>query len=233
MRRRRLCLMLSSVALLSAPLRAQTIGGRVVDRTTTRPLRALAVRVLDDSDHVVAESRTDTSGIFYAVLASPARVRLRFALDSLDTFDTDSFTVEYGGFYQRQFMIERAPIFTDVQVEKQVAQVRSSILPRYPAELKDRGITGDVLVRFVVDSAGRIRPGSIRVLQSSDPAFTDAVLTALHSARYLPAEIGGRRVMQMVQQPFSFRLSAASVRSSSSDGAPPPFPPSGFPPDQL
>jgi hypothetical protein len=71
------------------------------------------------------------------------------------------------------------------------------------------------------------------VLQSFDPAFTHAVLTALHSARSLPAEIGGRHVMQMVQQPFSFRLGTASVRSSSSDGAPTPFPPGWFPPDDL
>jgi len=36
--------------------------------------------------------------------------------------------------------------------------------------------------------------------------FAAAVLTALPSMRFLPAEVGGNKVKQLVQQPFAFNI---------------------------
>jgi protein TonB len=47
---------------------------------------------------------------------------------------------------------------------------------------------------------------TIKVIRSTHPLFTNAVREALLAIRYHPAEIGGRKVSQLVQQPFNFRL---------------------------
>jgi protein TonB len=45
-----------------------------------------------------------------------------------------------------------------------------------------------------------------KVLKSSHDLFTNAVKQALTGMRFYPAEIGGRKVKQLVQQPFNFTL---------------------------
>jgi periplasmic protein TonB len=49
-------------------------------------------------------------------------------------------------------------------------------------------------------------PGSFKVLESAHEMFTLAVRQCLPDMRFLPAEVGGRPVRQLVQQPFSFLL---------------------------
>jgi protein TonB len=68
------------------------------------------------------------------------------------------------------------------------------------------GVEGQVLVQFVVDTTGRAERVSLKVLKSSHESFSNAVREALSCMRYLPAEVGGRRVRQLVQQPFAFGL---------------------------
>jgi protein TonB len=86
------------------------------------------------------------------------------------------------------------------------AAVRRAPEPRYPAPLRDRAVEGAVTVRFVVDSTGRVAPGSLRVLDAAHVLFADAVRDALARARYAPAELRGRPVAQLVEQRFEFRL---------------------------
>ena len=43
-------------------------------------------------------------------------------------------------------------------------------------------------------------------LKSSHDLFTNSVKNALAQMRFYPAEIGGRKVRQLVQQPFNFTL---------------------------
>jgi protein TonB len=45
------------------------------------------------------------------------------------------------------------------------------------------------------------------VLKSSHELFTQAVKNALPNMRFYPAEVGGKKVKQLVQQPFTFSLS--------------------------
>ena len=63
-----------------------------------------------------------------------------------------------------------------------------------------------MLAQFVVDTTGRAQPGSFKVLKSTHELFTLAVKNALPQMRFLPAEIGGRKVKQLVQQPFAFAI---------------------------
>jgi protein TonB len=92
------------------------------------------------------------------------------------------------------------------QVERQVALVPGSAPPRYPELLRSSGVGGQVVAVFVVDEMGRAEEDSIRFVRSDDRLFEDAVREALHRMRFVPAEIGGRKVRQLVQMPFVFTL---------------------------
>lgn len=96
--------------------------------------------------------------------------------------------------------------YFEFQVEKQVAQIPGSVNLRYPDMLRSANVEGEVLAQFVVDTTGRVERGSVKILKSSHDLFTNAVQQALNTARYYPAEIGGRKVKQLVQQPFNFTL---------------------------
>ena len=97
--------------------------------------------------------------------------------------------------------------YFEFQVEKQVTTVPGSAQPKYPAMLKSANVQGEVLAQFVVDTTGRADMRTFKVLKSTHDLFTQSVRTALQDMRFVPAEIGGRKVMQVVQQPFTFALS--------------------------
>jgi protein TonB len=65
-------------------------------------------------------------------------------------------------------------------------------------------VEGEVLAQFVVDTTGHYEEGSFKVLKSSHELFTQAVRDALPQLRFNPAEAGGAKVRQLVQQPFTF-----------------------------
>jgi len=96
--------------------------------------------------------------------------------------------------------------YFEFQVEKQVAPAPGNSPPRYPDMLRSANVEGEVLVQFVVDTTGRVERGSIKILKSSHDLFTNSVQSALSGMRFYPAEIGGRKVKQLVQQPFNFAL---------------------------
>jgi protein TonB len=102
-------------------------------------------------------------------------------------------------------VVSDQPYF-EFQVEKPVVPAPGNQGPRYPEILKSANVEGEVLAQFVVDTSGRVEIGTFKVLKSSHELFTQAVKTSLQSAKYLPAEVGGRRVKQLVQQPFQFQL---------------------------
>jgi protein TonB len=76
----------------------------------------------------------------------------------------------------------------------------------YPEMLRSAQVEGTVLASFVVDTTGRAEMSTFKVLRSDHELFTNAVKNALPRIRYLPAEVGGRKVKQLVQQPFVFNL---------------------------
>ena len=96
--------------------------------------------------------------------------------------------------------------YFEFQVEKQVAPAPGNAGPRYPDMLRSANVEGEVLVQFVVDTSGRADMGTFKVLKTSHDLFTNSVRQALGQMRFYPAEIGGRKVKQLVQQPFNFTL---------------------------
>jgi protein TonB len=98
-------------------------------------------------------------------------------------------------------------LFRSDQVEKQVEVVPGSPPPRYPEVLRSSGVEGRVLALFVVNERGSAEEESVRFLRSDNKLFEDAVKAALRRMRFIPAEVNGKKVRQLVQMPFVFTLS--------------------------
>jgi len=92
------------------------------------------------------------------------------------------------------------------QVEIPVVLDRRSPLPRFPQLLKDAGVEGMVRVSFVVDTLGRVELETVRMVESSHPAFAVAVQVTLPRMRFAPARVAGRGVRQLVEFPVQFQL---------------------------
>jgi protein TonB len=102
--------------------------------------------------------------------------------------------------------VDRGSPLAAAEVERQVLLVGAPPRPRYPETLRQAGVEGRVVVRFVVDTAGRVERGSVAVTSSSHALFTAAVEPLVAGLRFRPAEAGGRRVRQLVEMPFEFVL---------------------------
>jgi len=96
--------------------------------------------------------------------------------------------------------------YFEFQVEKPVVPAPGSTSPRYPDMLRQAGVEGEVLAQFVVDTTGRAEAGSLKILKSSHDLFIQSVRNALPQMKFIPAEVGGRKVKQLVQQPFTFSI---------------------------
>jgi protein TonB len=99
-----------------------------------------------------------------------------------------------------------AAAFTELEVDKPVVMAPGMAAPAYPASLRAAGLSGNVVVEFVVDTLGRVEDGTSRVVAADHPLFAASVRAALPTYRFLPAEAEGRRVRQLVRLPFRFSL---------------------------
>ncbi|MDF1505104.1 energy transducer TonB, partial [Roseisolibacter sp. H3M3-2] len=98
-------------------------------------------------------------------------------------------------------------VYFEYQVEEPVRPVDGTRGPLYPPEARAARREGEVLVQFVVDTAGRVESSTIEILRADAPDFAAAVRETLPGMRFHPGRVGGRPVKQLVQQPFAFRLS--------------------------
>jgi protein TonB len=96
--------------------------------------------------------------------------------------------------------------YFEFQVEKPVLAKEDNPRPSYPSMLESARVEGQVLVQFVVDTAGHAEMSSFKVLKSSNDLFTSAVKKVLPRMTFYPAEVGGHKVRQLVQMPFGFTV---------------------------
>lgn len=238
----------AAALLAAAPalLRGQTVTGRVVDSVTHRPLARVLVHLVPGPDTardtVYAAGETAADGVFALMAPAPGTYRVRLAgfylgppltLATADTTDEHEYPIGSMRAPQRvniHYVLRGAELdsvlrsgwpLLEFQVEKQAAMVPGTLQPRYPATTRERH--GRVVVQFVVDTTGRAELSTFKVLVSSNPAFSASVRTALASARFYPAELGGRRVRQLVQLPANFELNGPDFPASPLFG--PPFKP--------
>ena len=209
--------LIASACLLIAATSAsaQSISGEVVEAMTAQPLRAYQVRLFylaqGDSTKACDSTTTDERGLFqfggvgtgaYRIEFGPSASRLtssaRIDAATRDTAIAIRFRVPV-------LELSGAQAFSSKDVQE-VAQQRTVIPVRYPEELRSLAMSGEVDVRFIVDTTGRVRAGSVTVLRSSHPSLTRAVTEYLRTTKYHPARVGGIAVAQLVEQPFTFSL---------------------------
>jgi hypothetical protein len=74
----------------------------------------------------------------------------------------------------------------------------------YPPEFLGSRITENVSLQFIVDSTGKVRPSSVRLIGTARPAFAKIAIRALLAAEYRPAERHGQSVPVFASQEFRF-----------------------------
>lgn len=96
--------------------------------------------------------------------------------------------------------------YTKDDVDKVVVPFPNNPKPRYPGAMQRQGIEASFVAQFVVDSTGRVDEKTLVFPPNARSQFTDEVRRTLRRSRYYPAEVGGQRVMQLVEQRFTFIL---------------------------
>lgn len=82
--------------------------------------------------------------------------------------------------------------------------------PRYPKRAREMQLDGRVLLKFVIDTAGRIEPETVDVLEASYLDFITVIFDELPRWRYQSSTVNGCPVPQLVQQRFVFEFQERS-----------------------
>jgi TonB family protein len=96
--------------------------------------------------------------------------------------------------------------FFEFQVEQPARPAPNNPSAKYPDLLRAAGVDGEVLAQFVVDTTGHIDMGTFKVVKTTHDLFTASVRATLPNMTFLPAEVGGRKVKQLIQMPFEFSM---------------------------
>jgi periplasmic protein TonB len=83
-------------------------------------------------------------------------------------------------------------------------EVAREISRVYPPALRDRGVTGTVSLRFLVDSLGI--PGEPVLEHTTQPELGAAAMQVVKMMRFVPAQVRGKKVRVWVTLPISFQL---------------------------
>lgn len=80
----------------------------------------------------------------------------------------------------------------------------------YPPSMFDRAVVGRVLVEAMVDTTGRVDPGTIEVISATRREFEGPATEMVQNSRFTPARIGSRAVARLVRVPVTFDLNRGS-----------------------
>jgi protein TonB len=83
-------------------------------------------------------------------------------------------------------------------------RTKSQVAPVYPSAERIAGISGEVLVEFLVDEGGRVQHA--HVVRSSNAAFESSTLRAVERWRFEPGTKNGRAVRFRMVVPVAFNL---------------------------
>jgi protein TonB len=94
---------------------------------------------------------------------------------------------------------------TDItpKVDEAPVPIRT-MAPDYPAELKRSNVQGVVSVTVVIDESGSVIASE--VLKSTNAAFNQPAINALHKWKFKPAKLGDKSVKVKVTIPVKFTI---------------------------
>lgn len=105
-------------------------------------------------------------------------------------------------------------VFTQLEVDSTVSRYPGSAAPAYPVDMLKQGVQGFVLTQYVVDTTGFADTTSLKILTTTHEQFADAVRAALPYMRFFPAKVGSKKVRQLVEQEFSFKIEQAASQTT-------------------
>jgi TonB family protein len=105
-------------------------------------------------------------------------------------------------------------VFSQLEVDSTVTRYPGSAAPAYPLEMLKQGVQGSVMTQYVVDTSGFADTTSLKVLRSTHADFTAAVRAALPYMRFYPAKVGTKKVRQLVEQEFTFKIEQAATEAT-------------------
>ncbi len=119
--------------------------------------------------------------------------------------DMDAPAERIGTSAEVEALVSSLEVFTADHVDTAAGLIdAASLRIEYPPTLFAEAVPGFVIAEYVVDTLGYVEEGTFSIVSSTHPLFSEAVRTALVRAAYAPARRGGRRVRQLVHQPFTF-----------------------------
>jgi len=86
---------------------------------------------------------------------------------------------------------------------------------RYPADLRDQGLGGRVVLRFVIQPDGTVAPASVTVEWASSPAFVEAAAGVVRQMRFRPGMVGTVAVRTSVMIPIDFKTEEPETAADS------------------
>lgn len=104
-------------------------------------------------------------------------------------------------------------VFSRLEVDSTVTRYPGSAAPAYPLEMLKQGVQGSVMTQYVVDTSGFADTTSLKILKSTHDDFAAAVRAALPYMRFYPAKVGPRKVRQLVEQEFTFKIEQAATEA--------------------
>ena len=105
-------------------------------------------------------------------------------------------------------------VFTQLEVDSTVSRYPGSAAPAYPVEMLKQGVQGSVVTQYVVDTTGFADTTSLKIMSTTHEQFAAAVRAALPYMRFSPAKVGSKKVRQLVEQEFSFKIEQAASQTT-------------------
>ena len=105
--------------------------------------------------------------------------------------------------------LSRTYSFAEVETKPSLASVANFqrvVSEGYPDDLRRRRMGGIAEVSFVVDAAGKVEPGSIEIVDATQPAFGEAAKQALLMTGFKPGRVSGTPVRTKVSLPIVYRV---------------------------
>jgi TonB family protein len=167
----------------------------------------------------LTESTSDLERRIDAMTApTPRRPRLRAAILAATALGAIALACSMPSpdFDQEKAAAASKQPYFEFQVERGAALGASARPPVYPPQLRAANVEGQVIAKFVVDTNGRADMRTFEVVKSDHRLFTQAVHDALASMEFTPAQVGRKKVKQLISMPFMFSLSrgeAAGART--------------------
>jgi protein TonB len=91
--------------------------------------------------------------------------------------------------------------FLAVQTEPEILQLEK---PDFPEVALKYGTSGQVIARVLIDAQGN--PSQIKILKSSNEAFTEAVIAAIQNSKFTPGKMSNGPVASWLTIPFNFKI---------------------------